>query len=48
MRTGMDWNEDSYGGSPLERLNQLQADWLRFVIDWPMRENAMAWPDAAL
>lgn len=38
MRTGMDWNEDSYAGSPLEQLNQLQTDWLRFVIDWPMRE----------
>jgi CubicO group peptidase (beta-lactamase class C family) len=39
MRTGMDWNEDSYPGSPLERLNNLQTDWLRFVIDWPMREQ---------
>jgi len=40
MRTGTDWNEDSYAGSPLEQLNQLQTDWLRFVIDWPMREEA--------
>ena len=39
MRTGMDWNEDSYPGSPLERLNNLQSDWIRFVIDWPMREQ---------
>ena len=39
MRTGMDWNEDSYVGSPLERLNNLQTDWLRFVVDWPMREQ---------
>ena len=39
MRTGMDWNEDTYAGSPLEQLNQLQTDWLRFVIDWPMREQ---------
>jgi CubicO group peptidase (beta-lactamase class C family) len=39
MRTGMDWNEDSYAGSPLERLNNLQTDWLRFVVDWPMREQ---------
>lgn len=39
MRTGMDWNEDRYAGSPLEQLNQLQTDWLRFVIDWPMREQ---------
>jgi CubicO group peptidase (beta-lactamase class C family) len=39
MRTGLDWNEDVYAGSPLERLNNLQTDWLRFVIDWPMREQ---------
>jgi CubicO group peptidase (beta-lactamase class C family) len=39
MRTGLDWNEDSYSGSPLEQLNNLQTDWLRFVIDWPMREQ---------
>jgi len=39
MRTGLDWNEDSYPGSPLEQLNNLQSDWLRFVIDWPMREQ---------
>jgi CubicO group peptidase (beta-lactamase class C family) len=38
MRSGMDWNEDSYPGSPLERLNTLQTDWIRFVVDWPMRE----------
>ena len=39
MRTGLDWNEDVYAGSPLERLNNLQTDWIRFVIDWPMREQ---------
>jgi CubicO group peptidase (beta-lactamase class C family) len=39
MRTGLDWSEDSYTGSPLEQLNNLQTDWLRFVIDWPMREQ---------
>ena len=39
MRTGLDWNEDVYTGSPLERLNNLQTDWIRFVIDWPMREQ---------
>jgi CubicO group peptidase (beta-lactamase class C family) len=39
MRTGLDWNEDAYAGSPLERLNNLQTDWIRFVIDWPMREQ---------
>jgi CubicO group peptidase (beta-lactamase class C family) len=39
MRSGLDWNEDVYAGSPLERLNNLQTDWIRFVIDWPMREQ---------
>ena len=39
MRTGMDWNEDQYPGSPLETLNNLRTDWLRFVVDWPMREQ---------
>ena len=39
MRTGLDWNEDVYSGSPLEQLNNLQTDWIRFVIDWPMREQ---------
>src|SRR5262249_25762919 len=36
MGTGLDWNEDVYAGSPLEKLNTSQSDWLRFVIDWPM------------
>ena len=40
MRTGLDWSESSYAGSPLERLNTCQCDWLRFVLDWPMREPA--------
>ncbi|HUQ83114.1 MAG TPA: serine hydrolase, partial [Gemmatimonadaceae bacterium] len=39
MRSGLDWNEDSYPGSPLEQLNNLTTDWLRFVVDWPMREQ---------
>jgi CubicO group peptidase (beta-lactamase class C family) len=39
MRTGLDWNEDVYAGSPLEQLNNLRTDWIRFVIDWPMREQ---------
>lgn len=36
MRTGLAWNEDPYTGSPLEQLNNLTSDWIRFVIDWPM------------
>ena len=39
MRTGLDWSEDPYAGSPLERLNTSQTDWLRLVVDWPMRER---------
>jgi CubicO group peptidase (beta-lactamase class C family) len=38
MRSGFDWNEDVYAGSPLQRLNDCGCDWLRFVLDWPMRE----------
>jgi len=35
----MAWSEDPYAGSPLETLNNLTTDWLRFVIDWPMAES---------
>lgn len=38
MRTGLDWSEDPYAGSPLQRLNECRCDWLRFVLDWRMRE----------
>ena len=38
MRTGLDWSENPYDGSPLQQLNQCRCDWLRFVLDWPMRE----------
>jgi CubicO group peptidase (beta-lactamase class C family) len=38
MRTGLDWVENPYAGSPLERLNTSQSDWLRLVVDWPMRD----------
>jgi CubicO group peptidase (beta-lactamase class C family) len=39
MRSGLNWSEDPYAGSPLERLNGCGCDWLRFVLDWPMREQ---------
>jgi CubicO group peptidase (beta-lactamase class C family) len=39
MRTGLDWSESSYEGSPLQQLNQSSGDWVRFVVDWPMRED---------
>jgi CubicO group peptidase (beta-lactamase class C family) len=38
MRTGLDWTEQQYGGSPLERLNTCSCDWIRFMLDWRMRE----------
>lgn len=38
MRTGLDWREDPYAGSPLAQLNASHDDWLRFVLEWPMRE----------
>jgi CubicO group peptidase (beta-lactamase class C family) len=39
MRTGFDWSEDPYQGSPLFQLNNCQCDWLKFVLDWQMRET---------
>ncbi|MFY9555933.1 MAG: serine hydrolase [Blastocatellia bacterium] len=39
MRTGLDWGEDPYNGSPLFQLNNCRCDWLKFVLDWPMRET---------
>ncbi len=38
MRDGFDWTENNYAGSPLQRLNDCRCDWLRFMLDWPMRE----------
>ena len=38
MRSGLDWSEAVYEGSPLQQLNQCGCDWLRFVLDWPMRD----------
>ena len=38
MRTGLDWTEQQYGGSPLERMNNCSCDWIRFMLDWRMRE----------
>src|SRR5262245_58011719 len=39
MRSGLDWDESIYAGSPLQRLNDCRCDWLRFVLDWPMRDG---------
>jgi CubicO group peptidase (beta-lactamase class C family) len=38
MRSGFDWTEWPYAGSPLERLNTCRCDWLRLILDWGMRE----------
>src|SRR5262245_61614764 len=38
MRSGLNWDESLYAGSPLQRMNDCGCDWLRFVLDWPMRE----------
>jgi len=44
MRSGFDWVENPYAGSPLQRMNDCRCDWLRFVLDWPMRdEPGMRW-----
>ena len=39
MRTGLLWTEEPYAGSDLQRLNQSRGDWVRFVLDRPMREE---------
>lgn len=38
MRSGYDWSEQSYAGSPLDRLNTCNCDWIRYMLDWRMRE----------
>jgi len=38
MRTGFNWSEDPYEGSPLFQLNNCGCDWLKFTLDWEMRE----------
>jgi CubicO group peptidase (beta-lactamase class C family) len=36
MRTGMDFWEQPYEGSPLDQLNRSSGDWTRFILDRPM------------
>jgi CubicO group peptidase (beta-lactamase class C family) len=36
MRTGMDFWEQPYAGSPLDQLNRSTGDWTRFILDRPM------------
>lgn len=36
MRTGMDFWEQPYAGSPLETLNNSSGDWTKLVLDRPM------------
>jgi CubicO group peptidase (beta-lactamase class C family) len=37
MRTGIDFYEQPYEGSPLAELNQSRGDWVKLVLDRPMR-----------
>ena len=39
MRGGWAWSEQNYSGSPLERMNTCGCDWIRYMLDWPMRET---------
>lgn len=36
MRTGMDFWEQPYPGSPLDELNRSTGDWTRYILDRPM------------
>lgn len=36
MRTGMDFYEQPYPGSPLDVLNRSTGDWVKYVLDRPM------------
>jgi CubicO group peptidase (beta-lactamase class C family) len=36
MRTGMDFWEQPYAGSPLETLNNSSGDWTKYILDRPM------------
>lgn len=36
MRTGMDFWEQPYPGSPLDQLNRSGGDWTQFILDRPM------------
>jgi CubicO group peptidase (beta-lactamase class C family) len=36
MRTGMDFWEQPYAGSPLDQLNRSSGDWTQFILERPM------------
>jgi len=38
MRSGIDFYEDPYPGSPLQLLNDSHDDWVRMVLDRPMND----------
>jgi CubicO group peptidase (beta-lactamase class C family) len=37
MRDGLDFWEQPYPGSPLDSMNRSQGDWVRLILDRPMR-----------
>lgn len=39
MRTGMNFYENPYQGSPLQQLNTCGCDWLKLVLDVPMNSD---------
>ncbi len=39
MRSGIDFFESPYEGSPLERLNNSRGDWVRIALDLPMNAD---------
>ena len=39
MRSGINFYEDQYPGSPLQQLNDSRGDWLRMVFDQPMNAS---------
>lgn len=39
MQTGINWSENPYAGSNLQTLNESSMDWVKYVLDQPMRES---------
>ncbi len=39
MRSGFEWVENDYATSDIKKLNDSGTDWLRYMLDWPMRDQ---------